>query len=139
LKKNTKTIKVLNNFEFKMLKTNYEIKNSDEKYKTSGSTSIHRKKVQNYFIKRNKAYIQKICTRNQTRYGSRQVNYSLPVSTKITYRQTCCLSSKTMASVESKSYTIDNLVEEILSGQIKRIVIMAGAGISTPSGIPDFR
>lgn len=37
------------------------------------------------------------------------------------------------------SYTIDHLVSEILRKKIKKIVIMAGAGISTPSGIPDFR
>lgn len=36
-------------------------------------------------------------------------------------------------------YTIDDLVAEILRRKIKKIVVMAGAGISTPSGIPDFR
>lgn len=39
----------------------------------------------------------------------------------------------------SDFYTIDDLVSDILCRKIKKIVVMAGAGISTPSGIPDFR
>ncbi|RMZ97874.1 NAD-dependent deacetylase sirtuin- mitochondrial, partial [Brachionus plicatilis] len=39
----------------------------------------------------------------------------------------------------SDSYTIDDLISDILRRKIKKIVVMAGAGISTPSGIPDFR
>jgi len=39
----------------------------------------------------------------------------------------------------AKSFTIDKLIDTIKAGQYKRIVVLAGAGISTPSGIPDFR
>jgi len=39
----------------------------------------------------------------------------------------------------AKSFTVDKLIDTIKAGQYKRIVVLAGAGISTPSGIPDFR
>ncbi|CAF1684207.1 unnamed protein product, partial [Adineta ricciae] len=39
----------------------------------------------------------------------------------------------------SKAAALDNLIESIKNGKYKRIVVLAGAGISTPSGIPDFR
>jgi len=49
-------------------------------------------------------------------------------------------SAKSEKSVTSGSnYTIDTLVDEILKKKIVNIVVMTGAGISTPSGIPDFR
>jgi NAD-dependent deacetylase sirtuin 3 len=38
-----------------------------------------------------------------------------------------------------KSFSVDKLIESIKTGRYKRIIILAGAGISTPSGIPDFR
>ena len=39
----------------------------------------------------------------------------------------------------AKSFSVDTLIESIKNGRYKRIVVLAGAGISTPSGIPDFR
>lgn len=36
-------------------------------------------------------------------------------------------------------FSIDQFVESIKARKFKRIVVLAGAGISTPSGIPDFR
>ncbi|XP_033961803.1 NAD-dependent protein deacetylase sirtuin-3, mitochondrial isoform X2 [Pseudochaenichthys georgianus] len=35
--------------------------------------------------------------------------------------------------------TLEDLAQNIREQQYKRVVVMAGAGISTPSGIPDFR
>ncbi|TKS70335.1 NAD-dependent protein deacetylase sirtuin-3, mitochondrial [Collichthys lucidus] len=35
--------------------------------------------------------------------------------------------------------TLDDIAKSIREQQYKRVVVMAGAGISTPSGIPDFR
>lgn len=39
----------------------------------------------------------------------------------------------------NKEYTIDKLANEILKRKITNILCVVGAGISTPSGIPDFR
>lgn len=35
--------------------------------------------------------------------------------------------------------TLEDIAKGIRAREYKRIVVMAGAGISTPSGIPDFR
>ena len=37
------------------------------------------------------------------------------------------------------SLTLESIVEQIQQGKIKNIITMAGAGISTSAGIPDFR
>ena len=36
-------------------------------------------------------------------------------------------------------YTVEGIVERIKNGNIKRVAIMAGAGLSVSAGIPDFR
>lgn len=35
--------------------------------------------------------------------------------------------------------TLQEMAENIRERRYRRVVVMAGAGISTPSGIPDFR
>ncbi|XP_058485235.1 NAD-dependent protein deacetylase sirtuin-3, mitochondrial [Solea solea] len=40
---------------------------------------------------------------------------------------------------EVKQMTLEDVAKHIRERQHKRVVVMAGAGISTPSGIPDFR
>ncbi|XP_008308442.1 NAD-dependent protein deacetylase sirtuin-3, mitochondrial [Cynoglossus semilaevis] len=42
-------------------------------------------------------------------------------------------------SSEVKGLTLKDIAKNIRESQYKRVVVMAGAGISTPSGIPDFR
>ena len=37
------------------------------------------------------------------------------------------------------SLDVDGIVEYIKDGKAKNIIVMAGAGISTSAGIPDFR
>ncbi|XP_048119381.1 NAD-dependent protein deacetylase sirtuin-3, mitochondrial isoform X3 [Alosa alosa] len=39
----------------------------------------------------------------------------------------------------SKQQTLEDIAKGIKEQEYKRVVVMAGAGISTPSGIPDFR
>jgi NAD-dependent SIR2 family protein deacetylase len=36
-------------------------------------------------------------------------------------------------------YTVESIVERIKNGSIKRVAVMAGAGLSVSAGIPDFR
>ena len=42
-------------------------------------------------------------------------------------------------SCDVKCTNADELVKYMKEKPVKRIIVMAGAGISTPSGIPDFR
>jgi len=63
------------------------------------------------------------------------------------YRQKCgsilCLRSSVLTCLKkcfsSEQWTINDIANHIKSESTKRIVVMAGAGISTASGIPDFR
>ncbi|CAF3095286.1 unnamed protein product, partial [Rotaria sp. Silwood2] len=47
--------------------------------------------------------------------------------------------SKVQINNKSEKNSLDKLIESIKNCQYKRIVILVGAGISTASGIPDFR
>ena len=55
----------------------------------------------------------------------------------INYRSGSAYSAK--SRVGNSDYSIDKLVDDILLGRISNIVCVVGAGISTLSGIPDFR
>lgn len=47
--------------------------------------------------------------------------------------------SRGICGGSSKQQTLEDIAKGIKEKEYKRIVVMAGAGISTPSGIPDFR
>lgn len=51
----------------------------------------------------------------------------------------CFFIFSAVRKLSAKSFSVDKLIESIKTGRYKRIVVLAGAGISTPSGIPDFR
>lgn len=40
---------------------------------------------------------------------------------------------------EEQQRTLDDIAKKVRERRCKRVLVMAGAGISTPSGIPDFR
>ena len=46
---------------------------------------------------------------------------------------------KQLSQDDSCSLNLESIAQKIRNGSIKRIVTMAGAGISTSAGIPDFR
>lgn len=49
------------------------------------------------------------------------------------------LFSRGGGGADEEQQTLEDVAKNIRERQFKRVVVMAGAGISTPSGIPDFR
>ncbi|CAF4437490.1 unnamed protein product, partial [Rotaria magnacalcarata] len=49
------------------------------------------------------------------------------------------ITTKNVRNSSTKKNSLDYFIESIKKGQFKRVVVLAGAGISTASGIPDFR
>ncbi|KAM8762348.1 NAD-dependent protein deacetylase sirtuin-3, mitochondrial isoform 2-T4 [Acanthopagrus schlegelii] len=49
------------------------------------------------------------------------------------------LFSRGGGGADEEQLTLEDVAKNIRERQFKRVVVMAGAGISTPSGIPDFR
>lgn len=68
-----------------------------------------------------------------------RINSSSSVSNKNNETRALVKSRLRSSKVGRSSYSINNIVQEITNKRIKRIVVMVGAGISTLSGIPDFR
>lgn len=64
---------------------------------------------------------------------------SLPVSSLRPSAPWWIAAPRLFSATSSDQLTLEGVAKDIQDRKFKRVVVMAGAGISTPSGIPDFR
>jgi hypothetical protein len=81
------------------------------------------KKHQNLYVKASKFAAKNFCRMENSKINNRNM----------------VVSAVSSIASSSQIYNLDTLIDEIASNKIKKIVVMCGAGISTSSGIPDFR
>ncbi|KAE8225075.1 hypothetical protein CF319_g2105 [Tilletia indica] len=63
----------------------------------------------------------------------------LGMSSSVKNKNSASQKRSPFSDVNEDGPTIENVAQLIKKGQVKKVIVMAGAGISTSAGIPDFR
>ncbi|KAE8202646.1 hypothetical protein CF327_g7814, partial [Tilletia walkeri] len=63
----------------------------------------------------------------------------LGMSSSVKNKNSASQKRSPFSDVNEDGPTIENVAQLIKTGQVKKVIVMAGAGISTSAGIPDFR